>query len=335
MIPPPVVSIIIPNFNKATFIAESIRSVLEQDFKDWEAIIVDDGSTDNSVEIINKLVSNDSRLKLFQRNRSPKGGSTCRNIGIENARGAYLFFFDSDDLMTKDCIGERINLIQANPTLDFAVFPVGTFYKAIGDSTMVWRTKKGDHLKQFLRHDLPWHTMSPLWRTSFVKNTLHGFDESFPRLQDVEFHTRAMLQKGLAYKIVNNTSPKCFYRIDHERTKQSQAQGLQTMYQGVKQYISSFDKQIRNPTLKRNLRGTLFSYLTQVNYSLSNKSIQKKECDQIIASITEFTESCPIFTKSSRKLLNWYNNMYALGFYNIKGFNYLYKKIFQLKFKLH
>ena len=142
MIPPPVVSIIIPNFNKATFIAESIRSVLEQDFEDWEAIIVDDGSTDNSVEIINNLVSNDPRLKLFQRNRLPKGGSTCRNIGIENARGDYLFFFDSDDLMTKDCIGERVNLMQANTTLDFAVFPVGTFYKAIGDSSMVWRTKK-------------------------------------------------------------------------------------------------------------------------------------------------------------------------------------------------
>jgi glycosyltransferase involved in cell wall biosynthesis len=247
MIPPPVVSIIIPNFNKATFIAESIRSVLEQDFEDWEAIIVDDGSTDNSVEIINNLVSNDPRLKLFQRNRLPKGGSTCRNIGIENARGDYLFFFDSDDLMTKDCIGERVNLMQDNTTLDFAVFPVGTFYKAIGDSTMVWRTKKGDHLKQFLRHDLPWHTMSPLWRTSFVKNKLNGFDESFPRLQDVEFHTRALLQKGLEYKIVHNTTPKCFYRIDHERTKQSQAQGLQTMYQGVKKYIQTFKEKVDDP----------------------------------------------------------------------------------------
>lgn len=330
MIPPPVVSIIIPNFNKATFIAESIRSVLEQDFEDWEAIIVDDGSTDNSVEIINNLVSNDPRLKLFQRNRLPKGGSTCRNIGIENARGDYLFFFDSDDLMTKDCIGERVNLMQDNTTLDFAVFPVGTFYKAIGDSTMVWRTKKGDHLKQFLRHDLPWHTMSPLWRTSFVKNKLNGFDESFPRLQDVEFHTRALLQKGLEYKIVHNTTPKCFYRIDHERTKQSQAQGLQTMYQGVKKYIQTFKEKVDDPKIKRKLRGTLFSFLNQLNYSLKSKSVTNVEHHALYQGILSDWGDNTLISKQTIRGLKLYTKLYNAGIYRLKGFNWISKRVIQM-----
>jgi glycosyltransferase involved in cell wall biosynthesis len=328
--PPPVVSIIIPNFNKATFIAESIRSVLEQDFEDWEAIIVDDGSTDNSVEIINNLVSNDPRLKLFQRNRLPKGGSTCRNIGIENARGDYLFFFDSDDLMTKDCIGERVNLMQDNTTLDFAVFPVGTFYKAIGDSTMVWRTKKGDHLKQFLRHDLPWHTMSPLWRTSFVKNKLNGFDESFPRLQDVEFHTRALLQKGLEYKIVHNTTPKCFYRIDHERTKQSQAQGLQTMYQGVKKYIQTFKEKVDDPKIKRKLRGTLFSFLNQLNYSLKSKSVTNVEHHALYQGILSDWGDNTLISKQTIRGLKLYTKLYNAGIYRLKGFNWISKRVIQM-----
>lgn len=326
----PVVSIIIPNFNKATFIAESIRSVLEQDFEDWEAIIVDDGSTDNSVEIINNLVSNDPRLKLFQRNRLPKGGSTCRNIGIENARGDYLFFFDSDDLMTKDCIGERVNLMQDNTTLDFAVFPVGTFYKAIGDSTMVWRTKKGDHLKQFLRHDLPWHTMSPLWRTSFVKNKLNGFDESFPRLQDVEFHTRALLQKGLEYKIVHNTTPKCFYRIDHERTKQSQAQGLQTMYQGVKKYIQTFKEKVDDPKIKRKLRGTLFSFLNQLNYSLKSKSVTNVEHHALYQGILSDWGDNTLISKQTIWGLKLYTKLYNAGIYRLKGFNWISKRVIQM-----
>ena len=330
MIPPPVVSIIIPNFNKATFIAESIRSVLEQDFEDWEAIIVDDGSTDNSVEIINNLVSNDPRLKLFQRNRLPKGGSTCRNIGIENARGDYLFFFDSDDLMTKDCIGERVNLMQDNTTLDFAVFPVGTFYKAIGDSTMVWRTKKGDHLKQFLRHDLPWHTMSPIWRTPFVKNKLNGFDESFPRLQDVEFHTRALLQKGLEYKIVHNTTPKCFYRIDHERTKQSQAQGLQTMYQGVKKYIQTFKEKVDDPKIKRKLRGTLFSFLNQLNYSLKSKSVTNVEHHALYQGILSDWGDNTLISKQTIRGLKLYTKLYNAGIYRLKGFNWISKRVIQM-----
>jgi glycosyltransferase involved in cell wall biosynthesis len=330
MIPPPVVSIIIPNFNKATFIAESIRSVLEQDFEDWEAIIVDDGSTDNSVEIINNLVSNDPRLKLFQRNRLPKGGSTCRNIGIENARGDYLFFFDSDDLMTKDCIGERVNLMQDNTTLDFAVFPVGTFYKAIGDSTMVWRTKKGDHLKQFLRHDLPWNIMSPIWRTPFVKNKLNGFDESFPRLQDVEFHTRALLQKGLEYKIVNNTTPKCFYRIDHERTKQSQAQGLQTMYQGVKKYIQTFKEKVDDPKIKRKLRGTLFSFLNQLNYSLKSKSVTNVEHHALYQGILSDWGDNTLISKQTIRGLKLYTKLYNAGIYRLKGFNWISKRVIQM-----
>ena len=326
----PVVSIIIPNFNKATFIAESIRSVLEQDFEDWEAIIVDDGSTDNSVEIINNLVSNDPRLKLFQRNRLPKGGSTCRNIGIENARGDYLFFFDSDDLMTKDCIGERVNLMQDNTTLDFAVFPVGTFYKAIGDSTMVWRTKKGDHLKQFLRHDLPWNIMSPIWRTPFVKNKLNGFDESFPRLQDVEFHTRALLQKGLEYKIVNNTTPKCFYRIDHERTQQSQAQGLQTMYQGVKKYIQTFKEKVDDPKIKRKLRGTLFSFLNQLNYSLKSKSVTNVEHHALYQGILSDWGDNTLISKQTIRGLKLYTKLYNAGIYRLKGFNWISKRVIQM-----
>lgn len=326
----PVVSIIIPNFNKATFIAESIRSVLEQEFEDWEAIIVDDGSTDNSVEIINNLVSNDPRLKLFQRNRLPKGGSTCRNIGIENARGDYLFFFDSDDLMTKDCIGERVNLMQDNTTLDFAVFPVGTFYKAIGDSTMVWRTKKGDHLKQFLRHDLPWNIMSPIWRTPFVKNKLNGFDESFPRLQDVEFHTRALLQKGLEYKIVHNTTPKCFYRIDHERTKQSQAQGLQTMYQGVKKYIQTFKEKVDDPKIKRKLRGTLFSFLNQLNYSLKSKSVTNVEHHALYQGILSDWGDNTLISKQTIRGLKLYTKLYNAGIYRLKGFNWISKRVIQM-----
>lgn len=330
MIPPPVVSIIIPNFNKATFIAESIRSVLAQDFEDWEAIIVDDGSTDNSVEIINNLVSNDPRLKLFQRNRLPKGGSTCRNIGIENARGDYLFFFDSDDLMTKDCIGERVNLMQDNTTLDFAVFPVGTFYKAIGDSTMVWRTKKGDHLKQFLRHDLPWNIMSPIWRTPFVKNKLNGFDESFPRLQDVEFHTRALLQKGLEYKIVHNTTPKCFYRIDHERTKQSQVQGLQTMYQGVKKYIQTFKEKVDDPKIKRKLRGTLFSFLNQLNYSLKSKSVTNVEHHALYQGILSDWGDNTLISKQTIRGLKLYTKLYNAGIYRLKGFNWISKRVIQM-----
>lgn len=324
------ISIIIPNFNKGDFIQKAIESIIAQEYNNWEAIVVDDGSSDNSIEIIKKFAGMDARVKLHRRERTPKGGSTCRNIGIENALGDYLIFFDSDDLMSPMCIGERVKLMEANLDLDFAVFPVGTFYKEVGDSTMVWRTKKGDHLKQFLRHDLPWHTMSPIWRTPFVKNKLNGFDESFPRLQDVEFHTRALLQKGLEYKIVHNTTPKCFYRIDHERTKQSQVQGLQTMYQGVKKYIQTFKEKVDDPKIKRKLRGTLFSFLNQLNYSLKSKSVTNVEHHALYQGILSDWGDNTLISKQTIRGLKLYTKLYNAGIYRLKGFNWISKRVIQM-----
>lgn len=90
----PKVSIIIPTYNRARFIKEAINSVLSQDFQDYEIIVVDDGSTDNTKEIINSLKNKKIRY-FFQEN---KGRSRARNRAIKLARGQYLSFLDSDDI---------------------------------------------------------------------------------------------------------------------------------------------------------------------------------------------------------------------------------------------
>ncbi len=324
------VSIIIPNFNKEEFIRETIELLIVQDYKNWEALIIDDGSTDNSLAIINEYVKQDARIKLFQRKRAPKGGSTCRNIGIENAKGEYLLFFDSDDLMTSECISERVLFMNDNQDIDFAVFPVGTFYKKIGDSSMIWRPKKRNHLKQFLSHDLPWHTMSPIWKSSFVKKQLKGFDESFLRLQDVEFHTRALLESEVNYKILRQTSPKCFYRIDDNRTKQSHAVALDTMFEGISCYIHNFGNILISPKNKKQLRGTLISFLTQVNYGYVTTLITASEYQSLLLAVESIIPKSPIFSKSSKAYLQLYSKLYNIGLWRVKGFNWFFKKIWQI-----
>ena len=94
--PANLVSIIMPAFNAGNYIDESIRSVLAQTFADWELIVVDDGSTDNTATIVQEFVRQDDRIKyLFQENgRLGK----ARNTGIKNARGSLIAFLDSDDL---------------------------------------------------------------------------------------------------------------------------------------------------------------------------------------------------------------------------------------------
>ncbi|GGH46026.1 glycosyltransferase family 2 protein [Mangrovimonas yunxiaonensis] len=107
------VSIIIPAYNRAHLIGETLESILAQTYANWECIIVDDGSTDNTVKMVSSYVANDNRFKLFERpNTRLKGANTCRNIGLEQAQGDYVVFFDSDDLMTPDHLETKIQAIE-------------------------------------------------------------------------------------------------------------------------------------------------------------------------------------------------------------------------------
>ncbi len=94
----PTVSIIIANYNYAKFIADALESLLAQTMREWECIVVDDGSTDDSVDIIKKYVARDSRFRLIQNEHH--GVSVARNAGLDAARGEFIGFLDADDCFT-------------------------------------------------------------------------------------------------------------------------------------------------------------------------------------------------------------------------------------------
>lgn len=101
----PLVSIIIPTYNRAHLICETLDSVLAQTYKNWECIVVDDGSTDNTVEVVNSYVQKDIRFQFHQRPADrKKGANSCRNYGFELSKGDYINWFDDDDVMHKDFI---------------------------------------------------------------------------------------------------------------------------------------------------------------------------------------------------------------------------------------
>lgn len=107
----PLVSIIIPLFNREELIEETINSVLDQTYSNWECIIVDDGSIDDSKLIVEKYIERDPRVKLFQRPAAKiKGASSCRNYGLEKAKGELIQFLDDDDLLAKYKLEEQVKL---------------------------------------------------------------------------------------------------------------------------------------------------------------------------------------------------------------------------------
>lgn len=113
------VSIVMTSYNYADYIKEAIESVLAQTYTNWELVIVDDGSTDNSIEVINSYIQKDSRIKLFQHeNGQNKGLSYSLKLGIEKAESEWIAFLESDDKFTPNSIEEKINTIKNNPNID-------------------------------------------------------------------------------------------------------------------------------------------------------------------------------------------------------------------------
>lgn len=98
----PKISIIVPVYKVEEYLPKCIDSILGQTFTDWELLLIDDGSPDNSGRICDEYALKDSRIKVFQKDNS--GVSNTRNLGLDNAKGDYVMFVDSDDWISEDCL---------------------------------------------------------------------------------------------------------------------------------------------------------------------------------------------------------------------------------------
>jgi glycosyltransferase involved in cell wall biosynthesis len=130
----PAVSVILPNYNYGGFIGQTIQSILDQSYTDWEAVIVDDGSKDNSVEVIEAMVCKDpARLKLVRR---PNGGlPAARNTALPHCRGRYIAFLDSDDLWHKDYLKTVVGHLEKDPS-KMAVYTNAELFRSDTDKTI-------------------------------------------------------------------------------------------------------------------------------------------------------------------------------------------------------
>ena len=143
----PLVSVIIPVYNMEKYLAETIDSVLESTYPEVEIILVDDGSSDNSVEIAQKYADNNSRIKCFTQQNA--GAAAARNHAIRKAAGAYILPVDADDKIAADYIEKAVEVLIHNP----AVKVVGSNAVFFGEKEGVWILPEFD-LKLLARKNL-------------------------------------------------------------------------------------------------------------------------------------------------------------------------------------
>lgn len=204
-----------PVYNHADYVVEMLRSIQASTFQDWEVIAVDDGSDAEHFSRIADFVKQDARIHYFKREQQPKGAQTCRNIGMEKARGEYTVFFDSDDYITPTCLVSRIHAIENRPDLDFMVFPslviILEGIKTYHPGSIYGYPIYENDINAFIKRTPPFIVWSNIYRTSSLRKHELVWDTTLLSLQDSDFNLQAIL-KGLKYDYAV-TAPDYAYRI--------------------------------------------------------------------------------------------------------------------------
>jgi glycosyltransferase involved in cell wall biosynthesis len=185
----PEVSVIMSVFNGKDFLAESIQSVLDQSFKNFEFIIIDDGSKDNSLEVIRSYEALDSRIRVItQKNQ---GLAKSLNVGIENSRGKYIARIDADDLCYESRLQKQFVFMEENPSVDL----VGSSVDVIDESGSITTSKI--QITSFEDIYEKRYSLSPVLHiTFFGKKTFfetnNGYRENFIFAQDYDLVLRGL-----------------------------------------------------------------------------------------------------------------------------------------------
>ncbi|WP_299684314.1 glycosyltransferase family A protein [uncultured Dokdonia sp.] len=195
----PLVSIIIPVYNRADIVGETLLSIQKQTYEYWECIVIDDGSTDTTMDVVSAFAKADSRITLHKRpDALPKGANACRNYGFSISSGTYVNWFDSDDLMVATKLEKQLASIRTTNTV-FNVCQTMVFDHAT-KKELGLRSQhiiSEDFFNDFIVDKIKWLTQAPLIESSFIKTHKITFDEQLHRSQERDFFIKilAVLEK--------------------------------------------------------------------------------------------------------------------------------------------
>ena len=214
----PLVSIIIPTYNRPDLLVETLDSVKNQKYQDWECIVVDDGSTDNTLDVLQEYALEDSRFRIYKRpdNYLP-GANGARNYGLDLSEGEFIQWFDSDDIMNEDFISAKIETFQKYPDSQ-SIITRFTFFnnQGVTNNQLGFNKVFPEFHENMIAVKIPVWTPSIMFRKEFLLKIGERFDENIKRLQEYEFFSRIFVKYPHEKYLMNKSL--CLVR-EHEHAK--------------------------------------------------------------------------------------------------------------------
>ena len=225
----PVVSVIMPVYNGARWIDGAIRSVMAQSYAHIELLVINDGSEDNTEDIVLELTRGDSRIRYFKQEN--KGVSAARNLGLRNMQGSFFTFLDADDCLTRESIASRMLKFQQDSTLAFCDGRVTVFDETLKTPRRFWKpTARGGVFKRLVGLSESCF-FAPTWLIKRDASMSYFFQEDMTHAEDLFFFIE--ISKSGKYDFVDQDILK--YRTS-EKSAMRNLNGL------ARGYIALFEK---------------------------------------------------------------------------------------------
>ncbi|NWF90421.1 MAG: glycosyltransferase [Ignavibacteriaceae bacterium] len=287
----PMFTVVIPTYNQAEYLGKALDSVLNQSIPFWEAIIVNDGSSDNTKEVIDKYLSLDKRFRAFHKENG--GVASALNLGIENASGEWICWLSSDDWFESDKLEHHYNAIVENPEIKFFI-----------SHWFIYLQQTGQKIKPGLWLDIPDKAFQVT--RFFLANYVHGnsiaihksvfetvgkFDEALRQGQDFDMWLRIAAK----YQVKYIDKRTCVTRIHPTQTTNSFVEG------GILDSTRSIINFINSASFNQ-----LFPFLDLSN--LQHIILALKEIVFISTKQDAFLYRCGFSTALVEKTLDWLTN---------------------------
>lgn len=315
----PLVSVFIPMFNSSQYIREALDSIINQTYNNLEIIIIDDGSTDKSVEIVKSY--NDSRIRLIQ-NECNKGIPYTRNLGLKKAKGKYMAIMDSDDISYSTRIERQVEFMEKNNEVDV----VGSFYEIFGykkSKTVKAKYVFPDELAIFFLFSNGICNSTALVRLDTIRNNNITYNNNYFVAQDYDFWTQ--VSKIGKLQIIPEVLVK--YRTGHENItnlsfSKKSIERFKIINSIQKELFSYYGFKFSDKELE------IFTDFFNDNYHLKIDKFTLQSIQKILDELIEQVNRSKIFSEKIfvSILSNRVNNVIANKRFNLKNKLKLYNK---------